>query len=204
MNIPRRKMVSWLSGWGLALISGTAVAQQRGRRGGGPPSNRGQGQGSNRGGQGQGSNRGQGQGRGGPGNQGGRGRDDADHQMIQTLMQNRNQIRRKIENLPNGVRTITETDNDQLRPVLISHVKSMYDRLEEGRPIHRRDPLFRELFAHAKEIKMVAKPTDKGLMVIETSNNPQVVKMIQAHAEVVSLFLKNGPAEARKNHAVPN
>lgn len=196
MNIPRRKIVSWLTGWGLALISGTAVAQQRGQRGG-PPANRGQGHGPNRG-------RGQGQGRGGPGNQRGRGPDDADHQLIQTLMQNRNQIRRKVENLPNGVRTITETDNDQLRPVLIAHVKSMYERLEEGRPIHMRDPLFRALFAHAKEIELVAKPTDKGLMVVETSNNPQVAKMIQAHAEVVSLFLKNGPAEARKNHPVPD
>ena len=185
MNIPRRVLTRGLLGFGVSLVTGTVWAQ-RGK--GGPPANRGPGRGP---------------GRGGPGNRGGAGKDDLDHQTIQTLIQNRNQIRRKVENLPSGVRTVTETDNDQLRPVLIAHVKAMYERLEEGRPIHMRDPLFRELFAHAKEINLVAKPTDKGLMVVETSDNPQVVKMIQEHAKVVSLFLKNGPAEVRKNHAVP-
>lgn len=128
---------------------------------------------------------------------------DQDHQAIQLLLQNRQDIRRKVVNLPNGVKTLTETDNAQLRPVLVGHVKSMYERLESGRPIHQRDPLFRTLFQHAKEITLIAKPTKTGIEVIETSDNPQAVKMIQAHAEVVSLFLKNGHAEVRKNHAVP-
>jgi hypothetical protein len=128
---------------------------------------------------------------------------DQDHQAIQLLLQNRQDIRRKVVNLPNGVKTLTETDNAQLRPVLVGHVKSMYERLENGQPIHQRDPLFRELFQHANEITMKAKPTKTGIEVIETSDNSQVVKMIQAHAEVVSLFLKNGHAEVRKNHAVP-
>ena len=37
----------------------------------------------------------------------------------------------------------------------------------------------------------------------ETSEDPYVVRLIQAHAGVVSLFVKNGFAEARANHAVP-
>ncbi|MCH5377220.1 MAG: hypothetical protein JJ992_24925, partial [Planctomycetes bacterium] len=62
--------------------------------------------------------------------------------MIHTLLQNRQQIRRKVVNLPNGVKTLTETDNAELRPVLIGHVQSMYERLENVQPIHMRDPLF--------------------------------------------------------------
>jgi hypothetical protein len=50
---------------------------------------------------------------------------------------------------------------------------------------------------------MQARPTQTGIEVIETSDNPRVVKLIQAHAEVVSLFLENGQAEVRKNHTVP-
>jgi hypothetical protein len=39
--------------------------------------------------------------------------------------------------------------------------------------------------------------------VIETSNDSHVAKLIQAHAEVVSKFIENGPAEVRRNHPVP-
>jgi hypothetical protein len=39
--------------------------------------------------------------------------------------------------------------------------------------------------------------------VIETSQDAYVVKLLQAHAEVVSAFIANGHAEMMKNHAVP-
>ena len=175
---------------GGALALGPAVMAEPGRGLGGPPQN--------------GKGRGNGNKGGGLRRRGGNGPHDIDHQAIQTLLQNRDQIQRKVENLPDGVRTLTETDNKELRPILIAHVEAMYDRLEEGRPIHMRDPLFRSLFAHAKEIKLIAKPTKKGLVVIETSENPKVVKLIQAHAQAVTLFLKNGPAEVRRNHPVPD
>lgn len=40
-------------------------------------------------------------------------------------------------------------------------------------------------------------------IVIETSNDSHVTKLIQTHAEVVSKFIENGPAEVRRNHPVP-
>jgi uncharacterized protein len=51
---------------------------------------------------------------------------------------------------------------------------------------------------------MVREQTPKGIRVVETSTDPYVVKLIQAHAEVVSQFIKNGRAEAMKNHEVPS
>jgi hypothetical protein len=39
--------------------------------------------------------------------------------------------------------------------------------------------------------------------VIETSKDAYVVKLLQAHAEVVSAFLANGMSEMMKNHPVP-
>ena len=50
---------------------------------------------------------------------------------------------------------------------------------------------------------MQIEQTPKGVRVIERSADPYAVKLIQAHAEVVSLFLKNGHEEMMKNHAVP-
>ena len=127
---------------------------------------------------------------------------DADHQAIHALLDHRGEIRRQITKLPNGVETLTETDNDALRPVLVEHVEAMKLRVEQGRPIHMRDPLFRELFRNASRVRMEVQETPQGVRVRETSDDPHVAKLIQQHAEVVSLFLKNGYDEVRKNHAV--
>lgn len=46
-------------------------------------------------------------------------------------------------------------------------------------------------------------PTANGVRVIETSTDAWVVKLLHAHAEVVSAFLANGMAEMMKNHPLP-
>jgi len=127
---------------------------------------------------------------------------NADQQLIHTLLENRGAIRRQVNKLLNGVETLTETDNNALRPVLVRHVAAMQHRVEEGRPIHMRDPLFRELFRNADRIRMDVQATPKGVRVLETSDDPHVASLIQQHAEVVSLFIRNGYDEVRKNHAV--
>jgi hypothetical protein len=79
----------------------------------------------------------------------------------------------------------------------------MYRRVKDGRPIHARDPLFAEIFRNADRITMKLEKTVKGVKVIETSEDPYVARLIQAHAEVVNNFLKNGRLEMMKNHALP-
>lgn len=138
----------------------------------------------------------------GPGNRG-----DAAHaidmQAIQFLLANRSKIRRNVVNRPDGVETLTESDDPKVTAVLVEHVAAMYKRVEEQRPIHARDPLFAELFRNAAALDMKVEKTDKGVKVIETSSDRFAVKLIQSHAQVVSLFLKNGHPEVRKNHPVP-
>jgi hypothetical protein len=148
--------------------------------------------------------RGWGRGRG-PGFRGGR-QDptfEADREVFHFLLSNGDKIRRQIKNLKNGVETVTESDDEEVAAKIREHVAAMYDRVKEDRPIHMRDPLFRELFAYVEKIKLTHEETDKGIRVKETSDDPYVAKLIQEHAKVVSLFIKNGRAEARKNHAVP-
>ena len=127
----------------------------------------------------------------------------ADHETIQSMLVHRDRIQRSVTNLKDGVETLTETDAEALRGVRIEHVEAMSDRLEEGRPIHRRDPLFAELFRRHEQIEMSIELTERGVKVTETSEDPYVVKLIQSHAEVVSLFLRNGPEEVRRNHETP-
>lgn len=133
------------------------------------------------------------------------GQDDhqADMQTFHYLLDNRKDITRKVTKLTNGVETLTESDKAEITTRIQEHVAAMHKRIKEGRPIHRRDPLFDEVFRHANKIVMTVEKTPKGARVKETSEDAYVVKLIQAHAEVVSLFIANGRVEMRRNHAVP-
>lgn len=147
----------------------------------------------------------------GPGFGGGRGRgrgpDErfaADREVFQFLLANHGKITRTVKQLPNGVETLTESAVPEIATKIREHVDWMQVRVEEAKPIRRRDPLFAELFEHADKIKMVAEATDRGVRVTETSDDPYVVTLIQAHAKTVSGFVDRGFAEAMKNHAVPD
>lgn len=147
--------------------------------------------------------RGFGRGRGGRG-QGADPRFVQDRDDFHFLLGCHEKIRRTVTNREDGVETLTESDDAEVAARIQQHVASMYGRVEEGRPIHMRDPLFAEVFRHADKIKMKFEKTEKGARVVETSDDPYVVRLIQAHAQVVNLFVKNGFAEVHKNHAVPD
>ncbi len=150
--------------------------------------------------------RGQGFGRGGRGRGPGHGRDEKfaeDHNVFFFLLEHGEDITRSVKNLPNGIETVTESDNPEVAAKIQEHVAAMYERIENVNPIHMRDPLFRELFANAKKIKMEMKDTENGVRVVETSDDTYVAKLLQEHAKVVSLFIKNGRAELHRNHTLP-
>ncbi len=158
-----------------------------GRQGGGPGSG--------------GMGMGRGRGRGGPM------RDDPefvkDRELFHHLLDSRKSIERTVKNTDTGILTVTESDDPETTKWIQEHVASMKKRVEEIRPIHMRDPLFRALFSNTKTIEMKVEKTKKGVRATETSKDPFVAKLIQAHAQVVSLFLKNGHIEVSRNHAVP-
>jgi hypothetical protein len=136
----------------------------------------------------------------------GMGHDDghrADMQVLHFLLAHRAEIRRSVTNLPDGIDTVTESDVPEVAATIKGHVASMYKRVEDKRPIHQRDPLFREIFANADKIVMKTVPTEKGIRVIETSTDPYVASLLHEHAKVLNLFIANGMAEMHKDHPVP-
>lgn len=126
-----------------------------------------------------------------------------DSKWFHFLVDNRVKIRRTIERLPHGVETVTKSDDPEVAAGIRTHVAAMHARVKEGRGIHLRDPLFREVFRHADKIRMEIADIEKGVRVTETSGDPYVVSLIQAHADVVGKFIENGHDELRKDHAVP-
>ena len=132
---------------------------------------------------------------------------DADHmrdmQLFHELLDNGAKIRRTVTLRADGVETVTESDDPAIATKIQAHVASMYGRVKDVRPIHTRDPLFRAVFDHASQITFAHEQTANGIRVVETSTDPYVVKLVQAHAEVLNQFIKNGRAEMMKNHDVP-
>ena len=127
----------------------------------------------------------------------------ADMRLFHALFDHREEIDRRVTLRPDGVETLTESSNPLVVKMLQDHVESMLARVKEARPIHQRDPLFREIFLNADRIVAHADRTPSGIRVVETSDDPYVAMLIQEHARVVSAFVENGRSEMMKNHEVP-
>ncbi len=145
-------------------------------------------------------------GRGNRGPGGGRGPGPemrADQELFHFLLEHHEQIERTVERLDNGVETVTESDVPEIAEKIQEHVASMHQRISEGRGLRFWDDLFVEIFGHYEQIEMVVENTERGVRVRETSEDPFVVVLIQAHADVVSQFVVRGFDEAHENHPVP-
>ena len=127
----------------------------------------------------------------------------ADMQLFHQLFDHRAEITRRVILLHDGVETLTESTNPAVARLLQTHVAAMLARVKEAHPIHQRDPLFAELFRYADRIEAGYAATVAGVRVVERSQDPYVVELLQAHAFVVSAFIVNGRSEMMKNHPVP-
>ena len=127
-----------------------------------------------------------------------------DMQTIHALFGEHEKITRTIKKIDKGIETVTESDDPKVQAMIAEHVAAMYKRLENKQPIRAWDPLFAELFKQADKIKLEMVKTPKGIKAIETSDDPWVVKLLQAHAEGVSEFVKEGMSSMHKEHPLPD
>lgn len=127
-----------------------------------------------------------------------------DMRPIRSMLMNHEQIERRVENLENGVQTWTTSNDPAIASAIRTHVRQMKERMEEAKPIRQMDPLFRELFRHADKIDMQIEDIENGVRVLETSEDPQVVKLIQQHANrAVSEFAEQGMSRAMQPTPLP-
>lgn len=124
-------------------------------------------------------------------------------QTIHALFDHHDKITRTVKNTEDGVETLTESDDPKVQALIAEHAWAMQKLLENRQPIRQWDPLFAELFKHADKIKMQITRTAKGVKVVETSSDAYVVKLVQAHAQGVSEFVKEGMPSMHKTHELP-
>lgn len=116
----------------------------------------------------------------------------ADMMEIRFLLANNEKIKRTVKRLPDGVETVTTSNDKAVADKIRTHVKAMYERLQKKQPIRPMDPLFAAIFENANKIELSMTTLPDGLQVRETSKDPYAVKLIHAHADVVDRFVRQG------------
>jgi len=110
------------------------------------------------------------------------------HQMLFA----HDKIRRTVTNLPNGIRTTTESDDPTVAAAIKTHVTSMSARLKDGRMFNVASPSVPQLFAGASSIQTTVEQTATGVIVTQTSTDPATVKALQTHAAEVNDLARGG------------
>jgi hypothetical protein len=112
------------------------------------------------------------------------------------MLMNHQDITRSVDNLPNGIRTVTESANPELAGQIVSHVVGMIGRVEDGRDPHVRiqSPTLDLIFANRDLIETVLEATPTGIIVTQTSSDPATVAALQTHAAEVTDMVDRGMA----------
>jgi hypothetical protein len=126
------------------------------------------------------------------------GKDTSEEEVhdLKIIFKNHKEITRSVEIISNGIRTITETKNENLRGAIVNHVVGMVARLEEKRDpqIVIQSPTLDKLFEGSRSIKTEVRMTELGVEVIQTSTEPDIVEALHKHAVEVSDMAKRGMA----------
>ena len=127
-------------------------------------------------------------------------------QVIHTLLINHDRITRSVTNLPDGIRTVTESDDPALAAQIKTHVAEMGGRVgagdDPGLPIE--SDALHAIFRGNDKIATSYDTTDKGVAVVQTSDDAKTVAALQTHAAEVSDLVRGGMAALHtammKNH----
>jgi hypothetical protein len=123
----------------------------------------------------------------------------AEMDVIHELIVNHDRIRRTVTNLPDGIRTVTESDDPRIAKLIKDHVGRMGERVSAGNdpglPIE--SPALHAIFRNKDKITTTVETTDKGIVVVQTSGDKETVAVLQQHASEVSDLVRDGMLAVR-------
>ncbi|MBL0920940.1 MAG: hypothetical protein IBJ10_02295, partial [Phycisphaerales bacterium] len=108
------------------------------------------------------------------------------------LLEHHTKIRRELRHLENGVEATTESDDPAIAALIRDHALAMQRRMNLKARVRVWDPVFLELFEHADKVRLEVTPTEKGVRIVETSDDPHVVMLLRSHAAGLSDFVREG------------
>lgn len=113
---------------------------------------------------------------------------------LAVLFRNFETITREVTELPNGIRTVTRSSDADVMTNLVSHVVGMIGRVENGDDpkIMIQSPTLDIFFMRGETIRSEIDVTEEGIVVVQTSDDPEVVTALQTHAAEVSAMADRG------------
>lgn len=122
------------------------------------------------------------------------------------MFQNFQTINRTVTNLPDGIRTITNSTDEEVVAALVSHVTGMIQRVEEGRDpkVFIQSPTLDIFFQRGEGIETEIEITDDGIVVTQTSDDPDLVTALQTHAAEVTDMADRGMASVHERMMLGN
>jgi len=122
----------------------------------------------------------------------------ADMGLVHELLVNNQKIKRTVTRLPDGIKTVTESDDPQVAQAIKAHVASMSQRLDDGREFNIFSTTLPVLFENKDKIRSTVTVTDRGSIVTRTSTDPKVVAALQGHAAEVTELVDEGMVAMRR------
>jgi hypothetical protein len=120
--------------------------------------------------------------------------------LIHDLVVNHDKITRTVTNLPDGIRTVTESDDPRIALGIKEHVRTMAEALADAKdpalPIA--SAALRTIMQNGALIQTRTDTTSRGVIVIQTSTDSATVTALQQHAVEVSELVKGGMEALRK------
>ena len=116
----------------------------------------------------------------------------ADMSVVHKLLFDHNKIKRSVTKLPDGIRTVTESDDPQVAQYIKDHVARMMGRLKDGKVFNVASHSLPAIFANANKIHTDIRQTPNGVIVTQTTNDPALAATLQAHAGEVSDLAREG------------
>lgn len=113
---------------------------------------------------------------------------------LEIMFRNFQTITREVVELPNGIRTVTRSSDEDVMAELVSHVVGMIGRVErdDDPEIVIQSPTLDIFFARGGAIVSEIDVTDQGIVVVQTSDDPEVVAALYLHAAEVSEMAERG------------
>jgi len=113
---------------------------------------------------------------------------------VAVLFRNFQTLSRDVTNLPNGIRTVTRSSDPAVMDALISHTTGMIARVERGDDpqIMIQSPTLDIFFQRGEGISSEIAVTEEGIVVVQTSTDPEVVAALHTHAAEVSDMVARG------------
>lgn len=115
-----------------------------------------------------------------------------DMRAYMNMFMRHQELRRSVEEIPGGVRTTTESDSADLVAELQAHVSSMYTHLDQGSEVTCMSSSLPTLFRRAADYQRQITLIPSGVVVVETSGDPELTNAIREHAREVTGFVVEG------------